>query len=127
MSDFTGPEPGEDVKFFVVFQPKGAMSPTYAYNYEVQQKAWDVAYSPLLYPHTEDDEKTRRASQTKRLRELVREYADYAPGKAYKDSAIHGDDVSKDIMHALGHKKPPKVPSKIKELRFDWTVQPPAE
>jgi hypothetical protein len=40
----------KDILFHVMFQPRGLMSPSYPFDGDVTIKAWDVAFSPDIYP-----------------------------------------------------------------------------
>ena len=112
-----GSGPSGDVKFYTVFIPTGSMSPSFSYDPEIQYKAWDVAFSPQLYPRTYEDDEKRRQLQTGRHIELCQEYADYFPEKSCgrdEEPELH----VKDMLEALknfGETRP--VPDEIKDAR----------
>ena len=112
-----GSGPSGDVKFYTVFIPTGSMSPSFSYDPEIQYKAWDVAFSPQLYPRTYEDDEKRRQLQTGRHIDLCQEYADYFPEKSCgrdEEPELH----VKDMLEALknfGETRP--VPDVIKDAR----------
>lgn len=102
------------VQLMVVFRRKEDSS-FGDYDPDLQIKAYDVAFSPELYPVAYDDDNERRTKQTRRLMELAKEYADYSPenrvGKERTPQAM-------DVEAALAPKKNRRIPKNVAQTRF---------
>jgi hypothetical protein len=103
-----------DLRFSVVFQPRGLMSPSYPHDPAIRVKAWDVAFSPDIYPCF-SGEGEDAAGETKRFKELLREYADYFPEH-------HVADLMVTILAAMNgfHPKKRDVPPQVVLARYKW-------
>ena len=108
------------VRFHVFFQPRGQMAPSYLYEEELRTKAWDVAFSPALYPRTFRIGVRARDLQLARLEELMLAYGDYYPEEHYHPDGLEVTKILKKL--APGKHKLRKIPQAIINAREGYNT-----
>ena len=99
----------KDIRFHVVYQPRGYMAPPFDSTLDTQGglRPWEIT-PPFSFLTNDGQDKARQ-----RAKVLATEYSDYSPVTVCYSSEY------KDAVRA-GSKKTRKVPPEVAEVRFKW-------
>ena len=100
-----------DLRFHVVFQPRGYMSPSYFGSPGNHTRPWDVS-PPLRLLSAEGQKKAKE-----RAKEIATEYRDYQP-LSFGFSTDYKEEIK-----AASKMKTKRVPGRIMQVRFQKTSE----